>query len=40
MFESENVLVVDDGVIVICVGMGVIVDVMLVLIGDFLGKVV
>ncbi|WP_370232075.1 GlxA family transcriptional regulator [Cognatishimia sp.] len=37
-FESENALAVDDGAIVTCAGMGATVDVMLVLIGDLLGK--
>ena len=39
-FESENALAVDDGAIVTCAGMGATVDVMLVLIGDLLGKAV
>jgi transcriptional regulator GlxA family with amidase domain len=39
-FESENALAIDDGSIVTCAGMGATLDVMLVLIGDLLGKAV
>lgn len=39
-FESENALAIDDGSIVTCAGMGATVDVVLVLIGELLGKAV